>query len=169
MHEAKMHPKNCFITLTYNNEHLPSDGSLNYEVFQLFMKRLRKKYGKGIRFYMCGEYGDKLGRPHFHACLFGHDFADKKLWKTTDSKSKLYRSAELEKLWPYGFSSVGDVTFESAAYVARYIMKKVSGDASESHYTFCKSFNRGNIKAPSRVHSNVTQTRHRCRLVPPIL
>jgi hypothetical protein len=120
------------------------------------MKRLRKEYGEGIKFYMCGEYGPKLGRPHFHALLFGHDFSDRKLWSTTPAGSKLYRSAELEKLWDKGFSSVGDANFESAAYVARYIMKKVSGEAAESHYTFCRSFNRGDISPPRRVHKDVS-------------
>lgn len=165
MHEAQMHKQNCFITLTYDDKHLPEDHGLHYKHFQDFMKRLRKKYGAGIRFYMCGEYGEQLGRPHFHACIFGMDFADKKLWKTTGSKSKLYRSAELEKLWTFGFSSVGDVNFESAAYVARYIMKKVTGEAATEHYRFCRSFHRGDIRPPSRVHPNVFKTGHRKCLV----
>lgn len=83
---------------------------------------------------MAGEYGENFGRPHFHACIFGYDFHDKKLWKRTSVGSKLYRSADLEKLWPYGYSSIGDVNFESAAYVARYIMKKVTGKKQKDHY-----------------------------------
>lgn len=169
VHEASLHEKNCFITLTYNDENLPADQSLHYEPFQLFMKRLRKKYGSGIRFYMCGEYGEKLARPHFHACLFGHDFDDKKVWKKTDAGSVLYRSAELEKLWPFGYSSVGDVSFESAAYVARYIMKKITGEAAESHYKFFRPYNRGDIRPPARIYSNVFETRSRQELVPEIL
>jgi len=99
------------------------------------MKRLRKKYPQKIRFYACGEYGDNLGRPHYHACLFNHDFADKKFWKYTGkNKERLYRSEELEQLWPHGYSSTGAVTFESAAYVARYIMKKITGQQSDAHY-----------------------------------
>ena len=125
MHEAQLHQNNCFITLTYDNTHLPSNGSLHYKDFQLFIKRLRKSLGNvRIRYYMAGEYGENFGRPHFHACIFGHDFHDKKLWKRTPSGSLLYRSEKLEVLWPFGYSSVGDVNFESAAYVARYIMKK---------------------------------------------
>lgn len=166
MHEAKMHKQNCFITLTYNEENRPYNDDLNYQDFQLFMKRLRERFqGTTIKFYMCGEYGPKLGRPHFHACLFGIDFPDRKLWKVTDSKSKLYRSEILEKLWTKGFSSVGDVNFESAAYVARYIMKKVTGEAAELHYTFCRSFNRGDISPPPRIHQNVVKARNRCYLV----
>jgi hypothetical protein len=84
---------------------------------------------------MAGEYGENFGRPHFHACLFGIDFDDKKLWKRTSANSMLYTSSDLEILWPFGYSSVGDVTFESAAYVARYIMKKVTGKNAKEHYT----------------------------------
>lgn len=143
-----MHASNCFITLTYDNEHCPKDYSLNYEDFQLFMKRLRKRYtGKTIRFYMAGEYGESFDRPHFHACIFGHDFEDKKVFKRTSTGSTLYTSKILEELWPHGYSSIGDVNFESAAYVARYIMKKQTGKARldekgnlidpEQHYEFC--------------------------------
>ena len=136
MHEAQLHENNCFITLTYDNTHLPSDGSLHYRDFQLFIKRLRKKFGNTrIRYYMAGEYGENFGRPHFHACIFGHDFHDKKLWKRSPSGSMLYRSNDLEVLWPFGYSSIGDVNFESAAYVARYIMKKVTGKNADQHYT----------------------------------
>jgi len=135
MHEASLYDQNCFITLTYNNEHLPDDRSLNVRDFQLFMKRLRKKYGADIRFFHCGEYGSKLGRPHYHACLFNFDFADKELFKLSNDVP-LYRSNSLEQLWPFGFSTIGDVTFESAAYVARYVMKKVNGDAAKDHYQY---------------------------------
>jgi hypothetical protein len=135
MHEAQMHTQNCFITLTYDDAHLPSDRSLHYRDFQLFIKRLRKRYpGRRIRYYMAGEYGENFGRPHWHACIFGLDFDDKKLWKRTSANSLLYRSANLETLWPFGYSSIGDVTFESAAYVARYIMKKVTGKNASEHY-----------------------------------
>jgi hypothetical protein len=133
MHEAAMHDKNCFITLTYNNENLPKRGMLEYRDFQLFMKRLRKQ-AKNVRFYMCGEYGDQDGRPHFHALLFNWDFPDRVLWKKTGAGERLYRSAILEDLWRYGYSSVGDVTMKSAGYVARYVMKKVNGDAAKHHY-----------------------------------
>lgn len=166
VHESQLHKENCFITLTYASEHLPPDSSLHYRDFQLFMKRLRKKFtGKKIRFYMCGEYGENFGRPHFHACLFGHNFDDLKLWKTQNN-IPLYRSKILEELWPFGHSSVGSVTFESAAYVARYIMKKVTGEAAELHYTFCRSFNRGDIRPPARVYPNVPKTRSSEGLVP---
>lgn len=133
MHEAKTHNHCSFITLTYSRDHLPKNGSLAYGDFQRFMKRLRKKYGHA-RFYMCGEYGENLDRPHYHACLFGVDFhEDRKLWKNNNG-FPLYRSPTLEILWPFGFSTIGDLTFETAAYTARYIMKKVTGSLAEPHY-----------------------------------
>lgn len=134
IHEASLYKKNCFITLTYNDENLPDNGNLDKRHFVLFMKKLRKKYGEGIRFFHCGEYGSKLKRPHHHACLFNHDFEDKKHYSTR-RQVKLYRSNELENLWKYGFSTIGDVTFESAAYVARYILKKMTGELAEDHYS----------------------------------
>lgn len=143
LHEASLYEKNCFITLTYSSENLPENSSLLHRDFQLFMKRLRKQYGSGIRFYMCGEYGEEqdaekseastIGRPHFHACIFNHDFSDKEIWKTVNDV-KLYVSESLDKLWNKGYATIGDVTFESAAYVARYIVKKIYGDSSKEHY-----------------------------------
>lgn len=133
IHEAQLHEKNCFITLTYAPEHLPSPPTLDVRDFQLFMKRLRKRFGKGVRFFHCGEYGEQYGRPHYHACLFNFDFPDKKLWRTSNGFN-IYTSSILEELWPFGFSTIGDVTFESAAYVARYIMKKVTGKNADEHY-----------------------------------
>jgi hypothetical protein len=156
MHEASLYERNCFLTLTYNDENLPKDMSLHYDHFQKFMKRFRKSH-KGfepssngkypIRYYMAGEYGEQFGRPHFHACVFNYDFDDKVFFKSTGSGSRIYTSATLEGLWPYGYSSIGDVNFQSAAYVARYIMKKITGKVHvddsgkvvdpERHYEHC--------------------------------
>lgn len=135
MHEASMHDQNAFITLTYSPEHLPRDFSLNKVHFQDFMKRLRYHFdGDTLRFFHCGEYGDNLERPHYHACLFGIDFEDRTLLKQTEAGSKIYTSAMLEHIWGMGFCTVGDVTFESAAYVARYVTKKITGDRAIDHY-----------------------------------
>ena len=144
MHEASLYRNNMFITLTYADEHLPEDRSLNYDDFQRFMKRFRKRYkgieernGKrAIRFYMAGEYGEQFGRPHFHACIFNFRFDDQKVFKRTPSGSLIYTSQKLSDLWPFGYASIGDVNFQSAAYVARYIMKKVNGQMADSHYEF---------------------------------
>jgi len=133
MHEAQLHESNLFLTLTYSDENLPPHGGLFYRDFQLFMKRLRKSQ-PSARFYMCGEYGDQFKRPHYHACLFGVDFLDKVPHGKSPSGELLYRSPTLEKLWPLGHSSIGSVTFESAAYVARYVMKKVTGSLAETAY-----------------------------------
>lgn len=132
MHESQMHDASSFVTLTYRKEDLESP-SLCYRDFQLFCKRARRKLGP-FRFYMCGEYGEDYGRPHFHACLFGLFFDDRVWFRRLPSGFNVYRSPVLEELWPHGYSSVGDVTFESAAYVARYIVKKVTGSLAESHY-----------------------------------
>jgi len=82
LHEASLYDENCYITLTYDDQKLPESydikNGLDLSHFQLFMKRLRKKYGAKIRFFHCGEYGEDRGRPHFHACIFNHDFQDKK-------------------------------------------------------------------------------------------
>ena len=122
--EASRHEHNSFITLTYAPECLPEDGSLHYEHFQKFIKRLRKRLWRyeddlKVRFFMCGEYGEQFSRPHYHAIIFGYDFPDKVFWSRNNGYP-LYRSRMLEELWPFGYCTVGDVTFESAAYVARY-------------------------------------------------
>lgn len=130
VHEASLYDSNCFITLTYNDENLPPGNTLVLEHFQKFFKRLRKKYGEGIRFFHCGEYGERFGRPHYHACIFNHDWDDKVLWQERDD-IKLYTSESLAKLWPFGFATTGELTFESAAYVARYVVKKVFGEAAK--------------------------------------
>ena len=134
VHEAMLHEENCFITLTYEDTTLPENGSLVKKDFQDFMKRLRKKYEpKKIRFYACGEYGEDTSRPHYHACLFNHDFPDKKIYKQVNG-NWLYTSESLSDLWGNGYFIIGDVTFDSAAYVARYIMKKITGDIASAHY-----------------------------------
>lgn len=130
MHEAALHDENCFLTLTYRPDVCPV--SLRYEDFQLFMKRVRKQfYPRRVRFYMCGEYGENTKRAHFHVLLFGVNFSDRVRWS-----GRLWRSAMLERLWPFGFSTIGEVTFESAAYTARYVMKKITGGEAEAHYRF---------------------------------
>lgn len=133
MHEASLYEKNCFLTLTYDEKNLPFDHSLHLDHYQLFMKRLRKKYGSGIRFFHCGEYGEALGRPHYHSLLFNHDFPDKKFYSSKGGNS-IYTSDELNGIWNKGFAVIGDLTFESAGYVARYALKKITGENAEKHY-----------------------------------
>jgi len=134
-HEAQLHESNCFITLTYDPASVPAGGTLVYSHFQLFMKRYRKMFPlTKIRFYMSGEYGEDLLRPHYHACIFGHTFSDRVVHKKSDQGFFIYTSNQLSQLWPYGFSTVADFTFETAAYTARYITSKVNGSMAPDHY-----------------------------------
>lgn len=133
LHESEMHEDSSFITLTYDDEHLPSNRSLSVPVTQLFMKRLRHRVGVPIRFFLCGEYGERLGRPHYHALIFGYAFPDKVLLSESNGV-RLYRSEMLEDVWGFGFCSIGSVTFDSACYVAKYATKKVLGPKAAAHY-----------------------------------
>lgn len=140
IHEASLHDQNCFITLTYDDEHLPGDLSLNKKHFQKFMKRLRKRFHpRKVRFYHCGEYGEQYKRPHYHACIFGLDFDDKELL-TDNGEYKTYTSQVLSDTWGFGFVTVGEVTLESAMYCARYILKKVNGHNADDHYLRCDEY-----------------------------
>lgn len=133
-HESQMHSANSFITLTYDQAHLPEGGTLVKSDFQKFIRALRKAEKKKIRYYMCGEYGDENLRPHYHAILFGFEFVDAYFWRLQRG-NRIYRSATLEKFWPYGNSEIGAVTFKSAGYVARYILKKQNGTFAERAYS----------------------------------
>jgi len=98
------------------------------------MKRLRKRYSNTkIKYYMCGEYGENFSRPHYHACLFGIDFPDKDPIRESEGNI-LYNSPTLDEIWGKGYTSIGDVTFETAAYTARYITKKITGVNAYEHY-----------------------------------
>lgn len=127
-----MSEKSCFVTFTYDDEHLPKDGSLKLRHFQQFCRNLRKK--SKFRYFHCGEYGELRGRPHYHSIIWGVDFREDRTFYTMSNEFPLYNSPTLDKIWGKGYCQLGDVTFESAAYVARYIMKKVNGDQAENHY-----------------------------------
>lgn len=120
--ESSDHEANCFLTLTYDEAHCPN--KLDKKEVSSFLKRLRARHpGLELKFFSCGEYGSLNGRPHYHLILFGYDFPDKELF-CHDGVSHIFRSKELESLWTFGISSIGDVTLESCAYVARYSLKK---------------------------------------------
>ncbi|UDN67637.1 replication initiator protein [robinz microvirus RP_78] len=143
MHEKRMHTNSAFLTLTYSDANLPSGNTLVKRDLQLFMKRLRKIYPvvldnegnnlNAVRFFACGEYGEKTNRPHYHVLLLNQDFNDRKLIKS-GSEYNLYASATLSQLWTAGYHAIGDVNFHSAAYVARYCMKKQTGPKAKEHY-----------------------------------
>ena len=150
MLELGYHESSYFITLTYDNEHIPKNPLIDFETGEIyaenatlvkkdlqdFMKRLRRAYEyKGyenkLRFFACGEYGSQTLRPHFHIIVFGLKLDDLTLYKRNFNGDNLYNSAFISKLWKKGFSVVGDVTWQSCAYVARYIMKKHLGKDSD--------------------------------------
>lgn len=126
--EAQNHTKNAFLTLTYDNEHLNKHRSLCKSDLQKFWKRLRKKIEpQKILYLACGEYGPKTLRPHYHAAVFGYWPDDAKPYKTNEAGDMLYTSQELSKAWGLGFVILGNLTYESAAYIARYVFKKSYG------------------------------------------
>jgi hypothetical protein len=147
VHESQDHEHNSFITLTYDDDHLPKGGTLVKKHFVDFMKRLRRKLEPTkIRYFMCGEYGDKFQRPHYHALIFGYDFPDKVEFKYRKN-SILYTSDELAELWPFGFVTVGELTYESASYTAQYATKKIRGELADQIYG-------------DRVHPYITMSRN---------
>lgn len=138
-HEAQMHQLNCFVTLTYDAAHLPLNESLDHSHVQLFLKRLRRKFtrenpGHKFSFFVCGEYGDDFGRPHYHACLFGIDFTDRKVARNSHSDTPMYTSAALSAAWGMGLCTVQDFNTAAAEYCGRYVLKKITGPKADDHY-----------------------------------
>lgn len=154
MLEAKEYEHNYFITLTYDDEHLPTNinkltgeivPTLKPEHMRKFRKDLQRFYKyhynhDGIRFYECGEYGTENGRPHYHAIMFNLPIPDKKFICKTNTGGTLYISEMLSKIWKKGIVGVGEVTWESCAYVARYIMKKVGDKSNTELYDAMQDF-----------------------------
>ncbi len=152
IHESKSYENNSFLTLTYKPEKLPQNRTLVKEDFQNFMKNLRRHITKEnlpgvpeehwklfnlkekrVRYFHAGEYGSINKRPHYHACLFNYDFSDKKFYKK-ENDNILWISDTLKDIWDRGYCTIGSINFDSAAYVARYIMKKITGKKSDVHY-----------------------------------
>lgn len=136
MHENQMHKKSCFITLTYDDQHVPTDYSVKLRDWQLFLKKLRKSLrSQKIRFFACGEYGDTNLRPHYHALIFGYDFPDKTLYSIRKNK-RYYKSSTLDALWGKSqINEIADVNYQTAGYVARYCLKKYKGENADDHYS----------------------------------
>lgn len=165
MHEASLYWENCWLTLTMNDDYLYSrenpyslERGNNSEITR-FLKRLRKKYGSGIRYFYCAEYGETCffcnksetdchskgcgeyhawrGRPHYHVCIFNHDFNDKTLYKMINGKPH-YNSEELDSLWTdpktgvnMGYATISELNEDTAGYTARYSLKKITGALAE--------------------------------------
>lgn len=156
MLELRSHEKSCFVTLTYDEEHIPKGANLAPEDMQKFLKRLRKHAEPNrVRFYGVGEYGD-LGRPHFHLCCFGvgGDDIQERLEKQPDGKTKLIRFLpELDKSWDNGLIDVGEINRHSARYITGYITKGIVRSRREwlqgRHPEFARMSNRPGIGAIS--------------------
>lgn len=133
MHENSLHDVGAFVTLTYDNDHLPADYSLDVRDIQLFNKRVRAA-GHRFRFLAVGEYGDQTQRPHYHMLMFGFWPDDAKLWSTINGVPN-YHSKSLADLWGLGHVAFGRITSASAAYCARYSLKKITGTRARDHYT----------------------------------
>lgn len=132
-HEVQMHENSCFLTLTYAPEHLPENGTLVKNHLQKFIRAVRKKTGLKLRYYACGEYGEKFQRPHYHVLLYGYDFPDK-VRANRIAGNIYYVSEECDRIWGRGGCRIGHATFQSAAYTARYVTKKMYGDKAKNHY-----------------------------------
>lgn len=134
--EMDMWRRNSFVTLTYADDALTFGGAdhgiLVPRDLTLFWKRLRRS-GVTFRYFAAGEYGELYSRPHYHAIIFGHDFPDKRYANTKDG-NHYYRSDSLNRIWGHGDCVIGDATFESASYVARYLMKKQLGPGAKDYY-----------------------------------
>nr|QJB19142.1 MAG: replication initiator protein [Microvirus sp.] len=145
VHEASLHELSCFVTLTYDDQHLPPGGTLVKRDLQLFIKKLRRFHEyhntlpdgtkpAPIRFYACGEYGEGLERPHYHVLFFGLQFGDARKHSLSKSGLEQLVSDRLDAIWGRGHCYIGKVSFQSAAYCARYVIKKVTGDRASAHY-----------------------------------
>lgn len=129
MLEASLYERNCMITLTYNDANLPFGETLQVRDLQLFLKKLRRKLEPHkIRYFACGEYGSRKGRPHYHIIIFDYMPSDIYYYFTDRKKTDLYRSPFIEKIWTKGFSTIGEVTFDTAKYCAKYMQKDIGKD-----------------------------------------
>lgn len=152
MHERQFHDLAIFVTLTYDPAKLPPRGSLDRTHVPAFFKRLRQRMWRDhqktvsylppanrppvqkIKYFYCGEYGEETGRPHYHAIIYGVDFNDKTFYKTSSSGDRIFTSKLLDDLWSHGQCNIGSVSFQSCGYVARYCLKKITGELAENHY-----------------------------------
>lgn len=133
--ESRCYSESIFLTLTYDDEHLPNPNSVHKDELQRFMKRLRKAiYPDKVRYFACGEYGGRFGRAHYHLILFNLSGFDRRLFSEHqyDQKSKGYYCKC--SAWDKGLVHFGFVTPNSAEYVARYTLKKVTGEKGKEYY-----------------------------------
>ena len=146
--ELRYHDDACFITLTYNDDHLPNDKSINRDDPRNFLRRLRRAYpDQKIRYFGCGEYGKNqqgeinpftgkpdIGRPHYHYIIYGMNFDDRRL--INDDDIPQYESQQLEELWGKGFTSLGNADQKNIDYISQYTTKKINGNMAADHYKY---------------------------------
>lgn len=128
MLEACQYEDNAFITLTYDDEHLPKDGSLRPKDVQDWLKRLRARLAPlTIRFFLVGEYGDETQRPHYHVALFGFKSCQWGNSRYSATKSRCCVSCDLvRETWQHGNVFLGSLEDDSAGYMAGYVTKKMT-------------------------------------------
>jgi hypothetical protein len=144
MHHASQYQDNAFLTLTYDDKHLPDGGTLYKPHIQAFIKRLRHYFpDRHLSYYACGEYGERTQRAHYHLCLFNADFKDKIAFRNM-GKHTLYVSQQLQDIWGHGHTSVGTLTYQTACYTASYVMKRTLGKGCPHYVTL--DTNTGELK-----------------------
>ena len=121
--EASLYKNNYFVTLTYDDDHYPESSKQARRDVQLFFKRLRKEF-PGVRYFGCLERGEHTQRYHHHVILFNLDLIDCVPLGKRSLEGYYYKSAVLHRIWSNGFIDIGDVSFNSCGYIARYCMKK---------------------------------------------
>lgn len=137
-YEQRSWSTSTFLTLTYDETNVPV--SISGPRMTTFIKDLRRRLdyrGLGkIKFFGVGEYGEKKGRPHYHLIVYGGPFAYSRECEKEPSRSggAQWTNEHIAAVWTEGRHRLSEVTFESAAYVARYALKKVTGTAASSHY-----------------------------------
>lgn len=150
MLELQYHSESWFLTLTYDDAHVPQtayakndDGeaapalTLKPRDLELFWKRLRKEHcNERIRYFACGEYGSSTYRPHYHAIVFGLSLNDLRLYRRSPQGYDYFISDSLTQCWGLGFVVVGAVTWDTCAYTARYVMKKLKGQDAQLYSDF---------------------------------
>lgn len=130
-HEAHYWDKKSFVTLTYADEYLPPGGVLIKADLQKAIKRLRFATEAKVKYFAVGDYGDLMGRPHFHMILFGMDDTDHKISATI---KYLAEKGPLVEAWGMGNVYIGTVTSASCRYVTDYIFKVFNGEKAKEAY-----------------------------------
>lgn len=156
--------ENCFVTLTYADEFLPENNSIDPRDPEEFVQKIRNfildyyeeagltydPLEDGIRTFGCAEYGDDFGRPHYHLLLFNFTFPDLVYEGKSESGEPEFSSEMLDKFWGKGRARVGKFSHKAAAYVARYCIKKINGKNADEHYKWLNEYGEYVNRLPER-------------------